>query len=129
MAEENEELINFNFNGSLANINYEKILDIISEKLKNKKQITKNRNRVINLIKETFPNINCENLEDGFNSLYSNIDIPFKYNTIQDLNESINKYAIFIVNINDQLEDHGYSLLLCCYFWLTKKYLEIHKVK
>ena len=102
-----DSVLQFTFNGSLVNKHFETILDIIGEKLKNKKQIEKN--------------ITAEKLENGFNMLYADMqDLPFKIDTIEGLNDSINRYARFILEINDKFKDRGYSMLVCGYFWLTK---------
>ena len=53
--------------------------------------------------------------------LYADMqDLPFKIDTIEGLNDSINRYARFILEINDKFKDRGYSMLVCGYFWLTK---------
>ena len=116
-----DSVLQFTFNGSLVNKHFETILDIIGEKLKNKKQIEKNRNKILSLLGETFSNITAEKLENGFDMLYADMqDLPFKTDTIECLNDSINRYARFIFEINDKFKDHGYSMLVCGYFWLTK---------
>lgn len=116
-----DSVLQFTFNGSLVNKHFETILDIIGEKLKNKKQIEKNRNKILSLLGETFSNITAEKLENGFNMLYADMqDLPFKIDNIEGLNDSINRYARFILEINDKFKDRGYSMLVCGYFWLTK---------
>ena len=116
-----DSVLQFTFNGSLVNKHFETILDIIGEKLKNKKQIEKNRNKILSLLGETFSNITAEKLENGFNMLYADMqDLPFKVDTTKGLNDSINRYARFILEINDKFKDRGYSMLVCGYFWLTK---------
>ena len=45
-----DSVLQFTFNGSLVNKHFETILDIIGEKLKNKKQIEKNRNKILSLL-------------------------------------------------------------------------------
>lgn len=116
-----DSVLQFTFNGSLVNKHFETILDIIGEKLKNKKQIEKNRNKILSLLGETFSNITAEKLENGFNMLYADMQgLPFKMDTIKGLNDSINRYARFILEINDKFKDRGYSMLVCGYFWLTK---------
>lgn len=124
-----DNLLQFTFNGSMVNKNFEKILDIIGEKLKTKKQIIDNRDKIIKLLSCTFIDITPKKLADGFNTLYSEIqEVPFKYKTIEDLNNSINRYSTFILEIQDQFKDHGYSMLLCGYFWLINNYLKNHKI-
>ena len=58
-----DSVLQFTFNGSLVNKHFETILDIIGEKLKNKKQIEKNRNKILSLLGETFSDITAEKLE------------------------------------------------------------------
>lgn len=106
---------------TLLNKNYEKILDIIGEKLKTKKQIKSNRTVIIKLLSETFTDITADKLEKVFNLLYSN-ESTFKYSTIQEVNESLNKYSKYIIETNQEYKDHGYSMLLCGYFWLTRNF-------
>ena len=116
-----DSVLQFTFNGSLVNKHFETILDIIGEKLKNKTQIDKNRYKILTLLGETFSNRTAEKLENGFNMLYADMqDLPFKIDTIEGLNDSINRYARFILEINDKFKDRGYSMLVCGYFWLTK---------
>jgi len=115
--------LQFTFGESLVNNHFEEILDIIGMKLKNKKQLIKNKNKIISLLNETFPSITAEKLVNGFNIIYSEIqDVPFKYDTIKDVNNSINRYSQFILSINNQFKDHGYTMLLFGYFWLTRNF-------
>ena len=122
-TEYNDNELQFVFNESIVNKHFEEILDIISEKLKTSKQSRKNRNKIVEMLQETFPSITAEKLSDGFNMIYASMqEIPFKYDTIKDINESINRYSNFILQIHHTFKDHGYSMLLCGYFWLTRKY-------
>ena len=121
---DNEDIsLQYTFDESLVNKHFEEILDIIGEKLKTKKQLHKNKQRILDLLKETFPYVTDEKLANGFNIIYSNIqEIPFKYNTIKDINDSINRYSQFILSIHNQFKDHGFTMLLCGYFWFTRKF-------
>lgn len=111
------------FDESLVNTHFEEILDIIGEKLKTKKQVAKNKDKILKLLSETFPYITAEKMAKGFNMIYANIqEIPFKYDTIKDLNDSINRYSQFILQIQNQFKDHGYTMLLFGYFWLTRDF-------
>ena len=121
--EYNDNELQFIFNESIINKNFETILDILGEKLKTKKQIKNNKEKIISLLQETYPEITADKLSEGFNLVYEAIkDIPFKTNTIKELNESLNKYSLFILKVNNQFKDHGYSMLICGYFWLTRDY-------
>lgn len=121
---DNEDVsLQYAFDESLVNKHFEEVLDIIGEKLKTKKQLHKNKQRILDLLKETFPYVTDEKLANGFNIVYSNIqEIPFKYNTIKDINDSINRYSQFILSIHNQFKDHGFTMLLCGYFWFTRKF-------
>lgn len=121
---DNEDIsLQYTFDESLVNKHFEEVLDIIGEKLKTKKQLHKNKQRILELLKETFPYVTDEKLANGFNIIYSNIqEIPFKYNTIKDINDSINRYSQFILSIHNQFKDHGFTMLLCGYFWFTRKF-------
>jgi len=121
---DNEDIsLQYTFDESLVNKHFEEILDIIGEKLKTKKQLHKNKQKILDLLKETFPYVTDEKLANGFNIVYSNIqEIPFKYNTIKDINDSINRYSQFILSIHNQFKDHGFTMLLCGYFWFTRKF-------
>lgn len=121
---DNEDVsLQYAFDESLVNKHFEEVLDIIGEKLKNKKQLHKNKQRILELLKETFPYVTAEKLADGFNIIYNSIqEIPFKYNTLKDVNESINRYSQFILTIHNQFKDHGFTMLLCGYFWFTRKF-------
>ena len=111
------------FDESLINNHFEEILDIIGETLKTKKQLNKNKNKILDLLKETFPYVTAEKLSNGFNVIYSSIqDIPFKYKTLKDINDSINRFSQFILTIHNQFKDHGFTMLLCSYFWFTRNF-------
>ena len=124
MKEENRNInAHFTLDDSLVNEHYEEILDILGERLKTKKQIRNNKDKVLSLLKETFPDVTEEKLIDGFNIIYETVkDIPFKYDTIKATMESLNKFSLYVLEINDKFKDHGYSLLLFGYFWLTRNY-------
>lgn len=114
---------NYMYDDNLINNHYEEILDIIGQDIKSKKQIKDNKNKIISFLKETYSSITSEKLANGFNMLYSDItDINFKYNNFDELNSIIRKYINYVYNISHLYKDHGYSLLLCGYFWLTKDF-------
>lgn len=120
--------LQFTFNGSLVNRHFEKILDIISEKLTSEKQLIKNKQKIIELLSDTFSGVTAEKLANGFNLYLSELmDNPLKCDTLEDINFSINRFAQFILTVDKTIKDgmfndKGYSMIICCYFWLTKSY-------
>lgn len=120
-AEDN--LMKFAYNDSLMNSRFEEILDIISEKIKSERQLLRNKNKIISLLDETFPGITADKLANGFNILLAEMqELPFKNDSIKEINNSINRFSNFILEISNEFKDHGYSMLVCFYFWITRNF-------
>lgn len=121
--------LQFTFNGSLVNKHFEEITDILMYKIKSKNDVIKNRAKIIELLSETFINIDENKLAKGFDIFANNLpqDVfnkSIKYGTISEV---IKSYAILTrlaYNLHSNFNDHGYSLVVMAYFWLTSKYLE-----
>ena len=116
--------LQFIFNDTLVNNHFEEILDIIGKKKKSNKQVVKDRDLVLNLLNETFVNLTIDKLANSFNFiLYGGLDENILKNSdYNEVNRSINLFSNYILRINDQFKDHGYTLLLSFFFWLTKDF-------
>lgn len=115
--------IEFLYNDSLVNRHFEKILDIIGETIKSEKQLKKNKEKILNYLNETYVNITSEKLSNSFNLLYNTIqEVPFKYDTIEEVNDSVHRFCEFVCQVSHLYKDHGYSLLIIGYFWLTRNF-------
>lgn len=116
--------LQFIFNDSLVNNHFEEILDIIGKKKKSNKQVVKDRDLVLSLLNETFVNLTIDKLANSFNFiLYGGLDENILKNSdYNEVNRSINLFSNYILRINDQFKDHGYTLLLSFFFWLTKDF-------
>ena len=116
--------LQFIFNDTLVNNHFEEILDIIGKKKKSNKQVVKDRDHVLNLLNETFVNLTIDKLANSFNFiLYGGLDENILKNSdYNEVNRSIYLFSNYILRINDQFKDHGYTLLLSFFFWLTKDF-------
>lgn len=116
--------LQFIFNDTLVNNHFEEILDIIGKKKKSNKQVVKDRDLVLSLLNETFVNLTVDKLANSFNFiLYGGLDENILKNSdYNEVNRSINLFSNYILRINDQFNDHGYTLLLSFFFWLTKDF-------
>lgn len=116
--------LQFIFNDTLVNNHFEEILDIIGKKKKSNKQVVKDRDLVLSLLNETFVNLTVDKLANSFNFiLYGGLDENILKNSdYNEVNRSINLFSNYILRINDQFKDHGYTLLLSFFFWLTKDF-------
>ena len=116
--------LQFIFNDTLVNNHFEEILDIIGKKKKSNKQVVKDRDLVLSLLNETFINLTVDKLANSFNFiLYGGLDENILKNSdYNEVNRSINLFSNYILRINDQFKDHGYTLLLSFFFWLTKDF-------
>jgi len=117
-----DNLLAFTFNGSLVNHHFEEILDLISEK-QTKRKIKVNKEKIINYLSETFTGITEEKLINFFTTYVRLLPENYlKKGNIKEIRDSLNKFSQFILQSGDSYKDHGYSLVLGCYFWLTDKY-------
>ena len=116
--------LQFVFNDTLVNNHFEEILDIIGKKKKSNKQVVRDRDIVLSLLNETFVNLTVDKLANSFNFiLYGGLDENILKNSdYNEVNRSINLFSNYILRINDQFNDHGYTLLLSFFFWLTKDF-------
>ena len=116
--------LQFIFNDTLVNSHFEEILDIIGKKKKSNKQVVKDRDLVLSLLNETFVNLTVDKLANSFNFiLYGGLDENIlKNGDYNEVNRSINLFSNYILRINNQFNDHGYTLLLSFFFWLTKDF-------
>lgn len=116
--------LQFVFNDTLVNNHFEEILDIIGKKKKSNKQVVKDRDLVLSLLNETFVSLTVDKLANSFNFiLYGGLDENILKNSdYNEVNRSINLFSNYILRINDQFKDHGYTLLLSFFFWLTKDF-------
>ena len=116
--------LQFIFNDTLVNNHFEEILDIIGKKKKSNKQVVKDRDLVLSLLNETFVSLTIDKLANSFNFiLYGGLDENIlKNSNYNEVNRSINLFSNYILRINNQFNDHGYTLLLSFFFWLTKDF-------
>ena len=104
-AEDN--LMKFAYNDSLMNSRFEEILDIISEKIKSERQLLKNKSKIISLLDETFPGITADKLANGFNILLAEMqELPFKNDSIKEINNSVGDTYLYYEEIKRFLETH-----------------------
>ncbi len=119
----NDDQSAFNFNNSLINYHYGEILDLIGGKISSKKKIKANKEKIIKYLSETFIGITEEKLTNLFETylkLMPGCDL--KRGNLNEIKDSLNKFSLFILETGSEYKDHGYSLILSCYFWLTDKY-------
>lgn len=109
----------------LLNHDFETILDIIAEEPKSIKHLTKNRDKIIKLL--NIP-VTSRHLTEMFNVLrLSCPDEMRDTNSLDDFYIKIIKFAQYLVEIDSihhVYKDHGYSILLSYYFYLSNKLLE-----
>ena len=104
---------------SLINHNYETIIDLLNTEFTTADNIIETRNKIIELLYETF-NINDKVLENSFNIISRELPDELKtYNSYSDISNNINKLCYSLLN-NDEFSDHGYTMILLYFFWLTK---------
>ena len=101
---------------SLLNKNYEKVLDLLSEPFKDKKDLLKRRNKIIDLL-------GCAELSGKISECYNLIknDLPNEflgYNNYRELDILIRSYAKLATDVPSQ--DHGYTLLILYFLWITR---------
>lgn len=109
----------------LLNQDFETILDTIAEEPTSKKHLVKNREKILSLL--NIP-ITTKHLTEMFNVL--RLACPDEMKTSNSLNDfyiKIIKFAQYLVEIDSihhVYNDHGYSILLSYYFYLSNKLLE-----
>ena len=117
---------------SLLNSNFEEILDIMSKDIKNKKQMVERRKQIKELLKDEFTPKQLENLFESYKKMidYGLPDdaeekIAFTKlldnSSIEIINSNINKFSRYVLEVGNNFTDHGYSLLLGYYFYITKQ--------
>ena len=109
--------------GSLLNGKYEKVLDIIGRTVKNRNDVNKNKKDIIKIIPELGVS-DLDNLMSGFNFIWYNLPKEiFDIKNIDDFNLRLNQFARYVVSIEDQFKDHGFSLLVAYYLKICKEFL------
>ena len=97
---------------SFINDNYMKVLDLISEGFKSEKEIKKKYKKVLKLIFGSEEEINL----DAFNVYWASLpETAFNFTNLNELNESLRKFIIYIAEVEDEFKDYGYSLLVSYY--------------
>lgn len=110
----------------LRNKHKDKIIDIIGKKPRSKKELIKNRNKVLNLLNET-NNVDEERLENIIKLIRKNFpDEIFYVEDIDDMMNRIYQFMLYIIELdnNNVLKDSGYSLLISYYFLISKNLLD-----
>lgn len=101
---------------SLLNGNYEKVLNILGDEIKSSKQLKNNRSKVIKLT-------NCDelsnNIETCFSLIKDNLPKEFlEYNNYEELNILLRSYYKMAIDLD--VKDHGYTLIVLYYLWVTR---------
>ena len=97
---------------SFVNNNYIKVLNIVSEGFKDIKDISKKYKKVLKLVFGSEEKINL----DAFNIYWASLpESAFSFTNIEELNESLRKFIIYIAEVEDKFKDYGYSLLISYY--------------
>ena len=108
---------------SLLNKSYSKILDLISTKIDNKNKARELYKKINNLTWKA----NDEEIEkilDGFNVLWNTLpQEAFDVDTLEKLNTRIYQFSKYILTIEEEFKDHGFTLLVTYYLKVVRKYL------
>lgn len=108
----------------LRNKYKDKIIDIIGKKPRSKKELIKNRNKILSLLNET-NNVDEEHLENIIKLIKKNFPNEIFYvKDIDDMMNRIYQFMIYIIELDSStLKDSGYSLLISYYFLISKNLL------
>lgn len=112
-------------NDTLLNEHCDEILNILLSligKFDKKKKVIKSKIKILELLQQTFPEITEEKLINAFDLFYRTINIEFKRENPQEINDTFNKFCFYILEVENMYEDSGYTLLLLCFFWLISDY-------
>ena len=107
----------------LRNSHKDEVIDLIGAKVKNLKQLSRNREKIINLINETVP-IRAEQLESSVKIIESELpDSVITVKDIKDFRSKIIKYILYILqdDVSNNYFDNGYAALVTYYFYLSSK--------
>lgn len=115
---------------SLINKDYEKVMDIIAKPLKSTKEVKKNRDKVMRLIFGllSIDEESKSRVLDGYQFIWEVMpDEILDVYTIDKLNQRIAQFSQYVLSVESEYEDHGFSLLVSYYITACGKYLIINK--
>ncbi|MBO7615081.1 MAG: hypothetical protein J6T15_05235 [Bacilli bacterium] len=105
---------------SLLTVNYEKVLDLLRP-VKDKDEVISRRKEISNLIFER--DIEPKEL-DSFNIYWNSLsDKLFDIKTIDDFNINVFRFLQYILSVEEEFKDHGFSLLVVYFIKLCDTYL------
>lgn len=109
---------------SILNSNFEEVLDIISKPFKNNKDVVGSSNKVAKLLFDLDLQNLPSKLFDGFMIYWNSLpEEMMDFSTVEKLNLRINQFSRYILGVEDQLKDHGYSLIAIYYLYICREYL------
>lgn len=108
---------------SLLNKHYDKVLDLMAIKIDSKNKARELYKKVNNLTWKANDK-EIEDIIDGFNIIWNAIpEEAFDVDTTDKLNARIYQFSKYIVAIDGEFKDHGFTLLVTYYLKVVRKYL------
>lgn len=112
---------------SLLNKDYEKVLDLIAKPFRSRSDVVKRYKEVNHLTWELLsdePKLSTK-IMDGFNFIWHAMPKEaFEVDTIEKLNLRINQFAKYVVSVENEYKDHGFSLLVTYYLKVCSIFLD-----
>lgn len=105
----------------LIDKNYEKVLDIVGQVFKNNKDVLARYNKVNKL---TWKMEDLSGVFNSFNIFWNTLPKEaFDVDSIEKLNLRVSQFAKYILEVESNYKDHGFSLLITYYLMVCDKYL------